>query len=307
MKEKHIILIFRIIIVLLFICFFYTWYYLENGKDKMEDQELYYNICKEYNESYNKDEIINKYSGIVNFEYLHCGLYSNKTHTAYFIYSYILFNNFLAPSIIPFYIPIIIIFPFMYKLTKEFRNKYIKNYLQRKSYKDYIKRIIGIAYKELLFVPVLFLLVFIFSIFLSKFNLDPYGEPNLYLSISKKLLTKDYFIIFYAINMLLQFAYYINTGLLVLSNNKNTIISIVKAFLIIYIMWFVNEIIICTNLSKIFNIDLLHFSMLNIYKWSSITSIKAFTLYNLSFFLISFILVIISYKNKDRIMQMIER
>ncbi len=307
MKEKHIILIFRIIIVLLFICFFCTWYYLENGKDKMEDQELYYSVCKEYNESYNKDEIINKYSGIVNFEYLQCGLYTNKTHTAYFIYSYILFNNFLAPSIIPFYIPIIIIFPFMYKLTKEFRNKYIKNYLQRKSYKDYIKRIIGIAYKELFFVPVLFLLVFIFSIFLSKFNLDPYGEPNLYLSISKRLLTKDYFVLFYALNMLFQFAYYINTGLLVLSNNKNTIISIVKAFLIIYIMWFVNEIFICTNLSKIFNINLLHFSMLNIYKWSSITSIKAFTLYNLAFFLISFILVIISYKNKDRIMQMIER
>ena len=107
--------------------------------------------------------------------------------------------------------------------------------------------------------------------------------------------------------IVLNFGFYTNIGLFVLSKKKNFVIALIESFLLIYFIWIINELFICNLLGNLFNVNALNFSLLNIYTWNSITRIDIIFMFNLCVYIITLVLAIMSYKDKEKFIQNCEK
>ena len=224
-KKNYIIKLYYIIIVLIFISSILPFFssnlnfYSENMDKEKEICIRYNNATLEEKKEIEKD---------ITFSNEICDALINeyKPKSFYLYYNYLLKNG-VASFIFPYFIPLLVIFPIVYKLSEEFRSKYIKNYLQRKDYKEYIKSIIKRSYKYILIIPILLLSFAVVAAICSKFNFDPRYDIA-FSRLSSEIGTyynKPFFYISYILIILFNMGIYINIGLIILRKNKNFFVA----------------------------------------------------------------------------------
>lgn len=306
-KKNYVIGLYYIIIVLIFISGILPFFssnlnfYSGNMDAEKETCIKYKNANLEEKKEIEKD---------ITFDNEICTALINeyKPGSFYLYYNYLLRNG-VSSFVFPFFIPLMVIFPIIYKLSEEFRSKYIKNYLQRNEYNEYIKSIIKRSYKYILIVPILLLSFAVVASICSKLNFDPRYDIA-FSRLSSEIGTyynKPFFYISYILIILFNMGIYINIGLIILRKNKNFFVALIESFVAIYVFLCFTFIIIGIGIQKIFNISAESINLLEIYTWSNISNIGLYLLVNIVYFVVSFILVIIVYKNKEKFIKECEK
>ena len=169
-KQNIPIIIFNILIVILFSSMFLRHYFFENGAKNIMYARERYNACVELvNADENEREsMIEKYEEEYGFllEIEDCeklASFENPPKSAVNLYLDIVSRNDFSNYIIPYFVPLLILFPFIYKLSKEFKSKYIKSYILRDGYKNYVKNIFKQAYSNIWVVPLMFFVLALIS------------------------------------------------------------------------------------------------------------------------------------------------
>ena len=193
LKQNKTILIFNFLIVLVFFIQFICFYVVENGRENIALNRQYYNVCNEYINATKEEQIqiIQKYSkqnfSLENNECEKIVSFKYPSPSAIKVFKNILIDNNFSSLLFPYFVPILILFPFIYKLSKEFKSEQIKNYILRDSYKNYIKKIFKQAYSNIWLVPVLICIVGVISYVICG-HMDTSSDIYFnYISLSNKL------------------------------------------------------------------------------------------------------------------------
>lgn len=187
------------------------------------------------------------------------------------------------------------------QVSKILKTKMFLNYLNRESYLKFIISIIKEAYKSVF--PILFSLI-ILIIYL-RLNTNVFINAEVINSIiwSKNLVSNNVpFIVIYLIKVLIYLAIYVNISLLVVRKNNNYLIAIISSLLTIIGMQLFLEIFIQKLLFKITNINFLGtFNILNIFSFNEDFGLIGTFLFPILFYLLSWILLILFYKDKEKL------
>ena len=320
-KEKKFYALYNIFLLFIFIFMIIGYYYFDYGKDNLintkninilEKKRNEHNLCKKCNNINFQSKELNEICKSKGYDTSPCTkqskfdlfeLSSYATSAQEFYESTITSNY--STYIIPFFIPFFVIFPSIMIITKEYNSKNIKNMLLRQSYNNYIKSIIKKAYKNIWVVPCLFIFLYVISFCITG-NLDYRYMEGVSFAHHYGLLSNPLFYVNYLIVLLLNFAFYINVGMIISSKNKNMVITLVEVFLFIYFIWIFNEIVL-SRVLDLFQLNSVYFNFLNIYTWEGISNMWLYTLFNFIPFLLSFIYVIINFKNKEKFIMFIEK
>lgn len=310
-KNKNIfILVFYIIVLIYYIFIWFNYRYLQNGADNQKLMSDNYTICEKYLNSNEKEKINlkNKYEEIFSIDDENCEslvIEGSKPNSAFYI-----FQNFLYADnyLIPFFVPIIVILPMLFALSKEYSGKFVKSFCLRNEYKKYIKHIYTVAYKNILLVPIMILITFLISYILSGCNLDIRVDlimnralPNI------RFINSVSFYFFYILILILNMGIYINIALTVINKNKKFIISLIESIICIFLLWAISEIGIGLLVSNLFNISNNNFNILNIYNWMEVSNPYIYLLYTIIVFVITGIISYLSCKNKEKFIIMCEK
>lgn len=310
--DKKINIISHIVVVLVFLMGILCFFFYESGYDNIKGSKEHYNICKEYmnGEQKEKGELVTKYGEIYGLDDETCSeiiKYDVTTNSTLYLFCNIIRSIFLD-MIIPFFIPILLLFPILYIITNKFRSREIKNYLLRDSYKNYIKRIFKLAYSNIFIVPFMLLIIFILCYILSG-NMNPIADINSMMLTDRvmDLYKNPLFYILYTIVIFLNIGMYDNIALIISSKNKNFLVAYVESFLVIYIIWCISDILFGLFFQKVFGIFASNFSLSVIYLWTGVDNMLIFFLTNVFWYILTLIIAILSYKNKEKIISMCER
>lgn len=201
--------------------------------------------------------------------------------------------------------PIFIISMAIWNFHKELKSEYYKNILTRIQYKKYMKIHIIKSLKYSFFLPIYLLFIFLLAYLLSgHFNLNATMEayPG-YLLIDNKYL--NYFSTFsfvYIFNLILHSIFWINLGFIMSKNSKNILITLISSFLCYIAIFIVSEIFIGGFLlSKLFGISnaMNYLNLANIWVYSDVDNIFVMLFYGLFLVIISFLVLVSVFKNKE--------
>lgn len=312
-KNNKIMIILYLVLVAFFLISWYKIRIIDGGRDNQYLINKHYELCKEFVNLNDEEQqiLIGKYSDEFILDKETCidissfkkpGFSAYKIYGDFMIYSYMYY-------LFPYFVPILILLPFIYNVSQKFRSKIIKNYLLRDDYKSFVKKIFKDAYKNIWFIPILIILSFIVSVILSSNNLDStLDEYYNFLIISTKIIKEPFFYVCFVLVLFFNMGMYINVGLTILSKNKNFIVALIESFLIIYLIWCISEIVIGVFVQKTFGLHSSYFSLLSIYTWNeSVTNIWLYTLINAIWFIVTFVVALLSYSNKEKLIQMCEK
>lgn len=283
---------------------------LQDGKENQENSYLQFQTCKNFLSTSDEEE---RKKIILDYPYLEtypeiCEAYASydaPPDSAYNTFSEFLYEeNYLFP----FFIPIIVLFPFMYIIARELKSKMVKNYCLRKSYKEYIGHIFKTAYKNIYIIPCVILITFLISYIISGGNLNPSTDIGLHYALPNlTFINNPIFPILYLITLVLGMGLYINIGLIVLSRNKNFVVSLLESELAIFLVWCFCSIFCGAGAKSIFGINPDNFNLLSLYDWSNVDNMYLYFIVNLIMFLITLILALYAYKDKEKIICMCEK
>ncbi len=189
--------------------------------------------------------------------------------------------------------PLMIAIFSMFGVSYLFKSKYLYYYIQRKSYKSFVKKIILSFYKYALFSVVFFIVMYLLSLTLSDHN---YNSIIFLLNFSTfpiQYHSIKHFLLLYSINGIITWFIFANICLIIQSKNRKYIFNVIE-FIIFYIF---GEIIIESVLPSGFWLA----STYTLYYDSIYLRIIA----SLIYFIISFVIMILSYRNKEKIMKRI--
>ena len=228
-------------------------------------------------------------------------------------YSFFLaFEQFIETGIFkfifPFFVSIIIFIPLVYKLSLELDSNYIKYYLLRKKYKSYVFDLIKKAYKNIFVILLMLSLLIIVSLIKSSFNISPRLDIYLfYLSQEALLFENPINCVIYVVIIILNLLIYANIALMVLRNNhKNYLISLTECFLVTYMYLCFTFIVIGVFVDKYFGIISEQINLFEIFTWHVITNPILFLIVNTIYYIISLVIVLLMYKNKEKIIMKCE-
>lgn len=228
-------------------------------------------------------------------------------------YSFFLaFDQFIETGIFkfifPFFVSIIIFIPLVYKLSLELDSNYIKYYLLRKNYKGYVFDLIKKAYKNIFAILLMLFLLVIVSLVVSNFNISPRLDIYLlYLSEETLLFENPINCVIYVVIIILNLLVYANIALMVLRNNhKNYLISLTECFLVTYMYLCLTFIVIGGWINKCFGIIPEQLNLFEIFTWHGITNPILFLIVNVIYYIISLVIVLLMYKNKEKIIMKCE-
>lgn len=317
MKYKKYLCFSSKVTLILFVAFalYYSfcWYnvrIIHDGKENQMWKKEHYLACEKYmstNDDSEKEKIVSSYNylGInddVCNQYISYGVLPDSAFNT--------FEEFLTDEnyLFPFFIPIIVLLPFIYLISREMKNKVVKNFCLRKSYKEYIVHIFKTAYKNLFTIPIVVGITFIISYIVSNGNMNPKADLGFnYILPNLQFIDNPIFPFIYFLTLFLGVGLYINIGLIVLSKNKNFIIALLESELSIFLIWCLSLIGFGRLFKSIFNINPDNFNLLSLYDWSNVDNMYLYFIVNLFLFIITFAIAILSYKDKEKIISMCEK
>lgn len=287
--------------------FLLAYFELKNSdyKSTIENFEFKKQSCAEYlnlsEEEKNKYDI--KHPGLHSVESCEYITKSNEKPVSFFLIYENLYESSIIKFIFPLFVPIILLFPIVYELSLELNSSYIKYFSLRKKYKYYILHLFKSSYKYLLPILIILIMFIIGCAIKSNFNFNPKFDLYLYLVDESSLLflnNKINYIIYFAV-IIFNLLSYINIALIVLrSNNRNFLISYVETFVLIYVWWCITFIIVGNLLSKYMGIASEEVNIMEIYRWHGIENGNTFLIANVIYYVISLIIVLLMYKNKEK-------
>ncbi len=190
------------------------------------------------------------------------------------------------------------------EVTKVFRDKVSLLMLKRENYFSFIKKIFLNAYKYIWFWPLIVLIIIFCALNNSYF--DPItSTQNAIWPIA--LMNKPFlFFALYILNILLISGLYINIGLIIARYKHNYVVAVILSFLTVIAIELFFEIVV----SGLFFGNLLHnydagliFNIINLFVFNIAEANGVFNLLLFSFscFFISFIIVCLCYKSKEKL------
>lgn len=308
--KRNIVPILYILTIIIFFLINSIIFILNEKDAYINENEEYKSVCNDYIIENNDEKSIleKKYLGIYKIDDYYCSkiINENSYSGSVFLIYYRLINTDFSCFIFPYLIPLIVIFPILYKISIYFNGGYVKNFLLRDNYKKFIKKILIISYKYVFVVPIILIANFIISLIISKFNFLPYIDIGInYLSDNFIFHYNNFFFyVCYILVLILSFGWYANIALITISKNKNFLLAIIKSYILIYFIWSFNFIIV-SSLFK--NISSWNFNLLDIYTWTNVDNIYCFFAINLIIYIITLVLFILSYRNKEKLIILCER
>ncbi len=291
-KKNNLIILAIFISIFIVLISFYQYYrdyysygpYYNEIKEKCEKtkDEL---ICKEFSTFESPKEKLKKLDALT---------------LTYEIVAHHEFQNF------PLIEPLIIIILTINNIHSEFSSGMIKNYLTRIHYKDYLKKILKKSLKPALFLPFLFLLTFILSCLITKFNFNMDAEVK---GIAVYEPFKyDHFLLYGFVLCIIHFflgIFYGNIGILFCKKSKSKFITILYA----YITYFIFVIILYAGvyaliINKILGISIPHeyFNLLAYWNLDSNNHLIIPCFFSFLFCISSYIILWKSYQRKERVL-----
>lgn len=170
------------------------------------------------------------------------------------------------------------------------KSKYLYYYDTRRKYIVFIKKIILSSYKYILSIPIIVVFIYFLALLIR--------EPSLYDPLSKTITFPDvdykykFLLAYYTLHLMFRWASYINIGLIVQSKNRKFIFNVIECILIYFIL----DIFVETKFPS--DYTLLIFDPYTVTRYS----IFRYLLVSIIYFIISFILVIFAYRNKEKLL-----
>lgn len=302
MKNKYLLSILSILVLVI-------WFSIAEYQDIKNREKLYNMELNYYNEICNKDvekcQILIKPT-LYKMDAIGQMFYTIKN--SHFNYMILFFSVFIT-------------IPGTYRFYKEYKNGYVKNILVRKSYNKYMKQIILDGIKKTIFIiPMWFCLCFLISYFLCDRIVDinyTFSHAMSGVSLPEIIYLKKpfFFSLTYLVNLVLLSLTSLNIGFLCVKKSKNFILSTIKGLLI----YFLANIVFSIGLgSIILNMILNIEGASNYVSFYNLISYEAPinnpTIYGLLYMflfmiittVLSFVLIYISYHNKERMFVEIE-
>jgi len=185
---------------------------------------------------------------------------------------------------------------------KFFKSNYVYMNLTRERFKDLKQMIFKKAYKPFIILPIIALIMIIYSLICSNFNFS-YSS----MSAWKEIITNHYilFILFYLLNIIVTSGLFVNINIIVMRKQHNFIAAIIISFLVyIAIELFFEVVLTVLIFQKIFHNynTLLLFNIFNYFPYSCDEDIPVYLpfLVNLLWYTISWIIIKIIYHNKEK-------
>ncbi len=295
-------------IVLGILCVFATIMFLSTNTSIYKDYDYEKIKCSEYVKLDGVERKNN--SDYEDFNDEMCKIVLDKNESPYSFF--LAFRQFIEGGIFqfifPFFVSIIIFIPLVYKLSLELDSNYIKYYLLREKYKCYVFDLIKKAYKYIFIILLMLLLIIIVSLIKSNFNMDARLDVYLmYLSEEALFFENPINYIIYIVIVILNLLVYSNIALIVLRNNhKNYLISLTECFLVTYMYLCFTFIVIGSQTSVYLGIIPEQINLFEIFTWTQITNPLLFLIVNIIYYIISLFVVLLMYKNKEKIIMKCE-
>lgn len=265
---------------------------------------LFYSVHKELNQyNYQKEQyepFVNECNIVINEnnvnseEYIRC-----KTFLDSYKGDEITFFGFLTCILLDYVYNIIIVIIIIIDIFaikwihKVFKNKYIINYYMKMSNKDFLKKLLKESYIYIVPIILAFLIFLIFILLRSTIIVDTGSLWSL-----DTMKNPILFIIIYLLQLSLFLGTYINMGLIVSRKNFNYILSLISAYFLFIILELFDEIVL-GNILKINNP--FYFSIANCFAYDDSFGIFSPIYFPLGTFVISLLIVLCLYKNKEKL------
>ena len=284
--KKNLISIVSMLIIL--IIFMLSFFSVKKEYDSMysSQKNLYYSClenksdnCLEYIKEFEENDVKTADTITVFFT----SLMEQKAS----IMNYLLVIFLVVPSLIPF--------------CKICKNKIINNILNRKKYNEFLKETFINCYKNIWIIFIPLLILFIASLIYSgHFNYDYILNSESYYSFYVYMNPLIYCILYF-VSILFFTIFYINLGLIIARKNSNIAIVGIESFLLFILIDIILEIIFGLLISKIiFNSFSSRYNLLNILNIGYAKNILEMILIPLILVIITFIILKIIYKSKEK-------
>lgn len=309
MKKKII----KYWLLVIFSCLFLAYISINsfNYNTYIETYESNKKMCMEYlnlSDS-DRDKYDKEYPGLYTISECNYIVNTNQKNVSFFFVYDKIFDSIIIKFVFPLFVPIVLLYPVIYRLSSELNSCFIKYYLLRRKYRDYIFHLIKTAYKNIMPILIIVLIFILGAAIKSDFNFNPKLDIySKFIDDTSLLFYNDNinYIRYFAI-IILNLLFYVNIGLIVLrNNNKNTIISFIESFLIIYIWWCFTFIVLGKFLNNNFGIMQEQINIMEIYRWHGILDGKIYLIINAIYYIISFAIVLLLYRNKEKLIMKCE-
>lgn len=204
-------------------------------------------------------------------------------------------------SMLPYIVPLLIMFAVIADNYKQFKYNVIKEKIQRQNYKSYLKKLFLSSYKYCIILPIVYIMVFLLCYNLSgHFYYRGLGD-----NVTYSLQALRHFGIFFSI-MLLNGVFHTilwaNISLINLRKFKNLLITFISSVFTFISLELFNEIVmqklIC---GKILNFNGAGFNLLDIFVYEEHANMYSIILISLFYTLVSVLIVYLFYKNKEKL------
>ncbi len=271
-----------------------------------------------YNHSYNlyysnTSEIISECKGIIESastqEKENCKsileneeLYIYKKPNFFVMIYSIITENLNALNIILF---LVVVGSSIYWINSVLKNKCLMNYYMRESNKSFLKRIFKESYSWFWVVPLAIVILIICCIMSSSFELYQGIENNVIWNLTT-LQNPWLFIIVFIVRICLYFLFYINVALLLSRKHRSYFTSLFSSFLVVVVLQLFYEIVL-DKLYGIFGYKwLLYLNFMDIFNINDTYGLMSSLLFPSIIYVITLILVLIFYKNKEKLLLDVE-
>jgi hypothetical protein len=204
--------------------------------------------------------------------------------------------------IVQFIYPLLLIILGCSTFHKKLHSGFFKNIIVRENFKKYINKEIFTSWQASILIPILILITFIFSCVVTKFNFNLNNYLNMTSNIVERKISSEIIsMVLMMLNLFIVSLACINVGLVFTKKNKNFIISSMLAYLAIIVYQIGAEIIVGPILSNIFNCNFFANGLTLFNFWyydSGVTPLNMF-IYSILLFIVTFVVLNLTYKSKE--------
>lgn len=197
-----------------------------------------------------------------------------------------------------------VIIPTLIAVCNILKNKYIINALTRESYVSFLKQFFKKAYRFIWILPLLAIIIFTFCGFNTTFDTGYaiYNKSSIWTS---SLINHPFWFMFiYIINLVMYSITYVNISLIVARKQHRYVLTVILAFLLFLgielFLEIVVNILICNIILHEYNIGVV-INIMNLFTFNDILGIDMLLLFTILVTIISTIIVILLYRNKEKL------
>lgn len=291
------------IIVIVIICIFSLiflngdYYSLKEINNLQEQKNNIIEKCKTEDSTRSKEEAKICKESIKN-QHIKVDFYTALTNTIVWKVQFVYYIAFLG-----------VVIPALYQVTKLLKNKFIINANTRESYNKFLKKLLMKAYQYIWILPSVCLILFIPLLLNTSTNPE---YSNLFSTAIWSAQTKSNIFIFifsYLLYMVLVSVTFISIALLVARKQQKLIPSIIISYIVyLAIEMFFETVIRIYLYQRVLHSNFgIMYNILNIFTFKDTYGISSLLLLNLAFAIVSFILVCLVYRNKEKLVIQCEK